>query len=507
MIPAASATRTAPVERNPSFNAECVASAVDVKHAIRERLLLGAMVAAIAICYLAFLSPGHVFVNDDFAAYLMHAKNLVEGHLYTDIRYIPNPDAMWLSPTSGYPPVYPIILAPVYRLFGLNLRAFKFVTALCFVVFLALFSEFARSELGPFPTAVVLFVLAFNPIFWDQRNIILSEFPYVMFSFAALLAINKTDEALDPHRVRVGSVLLTSALLYCAYGTRTIGIALVFALIAADLARFRRPRRFLIAVLALTAFFIVSQSLLMTSPGSYIRIFHFSFHTLALNAIYYSKTLSYVWQNGYSKQVQIVFALLFTALATLNFGRSLWKERGAKEFYLLGYVAVLTAWNAQIGLRGLLPVLPLYFLYGFQEVGRIFLNARPAVRIGAIAAMAAVASLSYAGQFRQEATVAAEPDVTDTGAQEMFAFVRAHTSPNATLAFPKPRTLALFTARTVGALSPNQTPAQCIKFMTDIHSNILIDPDWSRTPLGNALESSGAKALFRNNGYRIYKVY
>ena len=28
-------------------------------------------------------------MNDDFAAYIMHAKNLVEGHAYSDIRYIP----------------------------------------------------------------------------------------------------------------------------------------------------------------------------------------------------------------------------------------------------------------------------------------------------------------------------------------------------------------------------------------------------------------------------------
>ena len=96
------------------------------------RLAIVAIVFVISICYLVSLNPGHVFVNDDFAAYIMHAKNLVEGHPYSDIRYIPNPDAMWLSPATGYPPVYPAILAPVYRMFGLDLQVMKIATVSVF---------------------------------------------------------------------------------------------------------------------------------------------------------------------------------------------------------------------------------------------------------------------------------------------------------------------------------------------------------------------------------------
>jgi hypothetical protein len=328
----------------------------------------------------------------------------------------------------------------------------------------------------------------------------------LMFSFGALLAIGKTYETLTPGSARVGSALLTSALIYCAYGTRTIGVVLVFALIAADLARFRRPNRFLVAVLALTGAFIFAQALSITAAKGYISVFHFSPRTIEANAIYYGKTLSYVWQNGYEKQIQIVVALFFTALAAVSFARSLWKERGVQEFYLLAYMTVLTAWNAEIGLRGLLPILPLYFLYGFREVSRIVANARPAVRVGVIGAIAGVAVLSYAGQFARERAAAAEPDVMDAGAQEIFAFVRTHTSPDDTLVFPKPRSLALFTDRNVAALSPDQPVERSVKFITNIRSNVLIDPDWSPSLLGQKLEANPAKELFRDSGYRIYRV-
>ncbi|HLK18537.1 MAG TPA: hypothetical protein VKT81_06250, partial [Bryobacteraceae bacterium] len=261
------------------------------------RLVLAAIILVVAIIYVVTLKPGHVFVNDDFAAYIMHAKNLIEGHTYSDIRYIPNPDAMWLSPASGYPPIYPMILAPLYRIFGVDLRAFKIATVFCFIGFLAVYAELTREDIGWNGCAALLVLISFNPVFWGQRDFILSEFPYLLFSFAALLVIERAYARLDRNRVDIRDALLVSGLIYCAYGTRTIGITLVFALIVADLWKFRRPSRFLLCVISLVGALIGGQTLLLTSPSGYVSAFHFSLHTIAMNTVYYGKTLSYVWAN------------------------------------------------------------------------------------------------------------------------------------------------------------------------------------------------------------------
>ena len=179
--------------------------------------------------------------------------------------------------------------------------------------------------------------------------------------------MQRASARVDQNRFEIGNTLLVSVLVYFAYGTRTIGIALVVALIAADLLKFRRPSRFLISVLALTGVLIGAQTLLLTSPRGYVSAFHLSLHTIAVNSVYYGKMLSYVWANGFSKPVQIVVALMFTAAAAWGFLKSLRRDRSVKEFYLLAYVAVLLAWNSEIGLRGLLPILPLYFFYGLRE--------------------------------------------------------------------------------------------------------------------------------------------
>jgi hypothetical protein len=471
-----------------------------------ERLVVAAVILVVAICYAVTLTSGHVFVSDDFAAYVMHARNLVEGHPYSDIGYIPNPDAMWISPSSGYPPVYPMILAPIYLLFGLNLHAFKVVTAFCFVGFLSVYAKLIESELGGVAAAILVLLLSFNPVFWGQREFILSEFPYLLFSFGALLAIERVYAGLERDEIKIGRVVLVSALLYCAYGTRTIGVAVILGLIVADLVKFRRPSRFLICVLALTGILIGAQTLLLTSPNGYASAFHFSLHTIAVNTIYYGKTLSYVWDNGFSKGFQIVFALAFTAAATIGYLKSLWWERGAKEFYLLAYAAVLVAWNSEIGLRGLLPILPLYFFYGVRECGRLLERARLPVRVIATGAFAGIVAVSYAGKIRHEAALPAEPNVADADAASMFEYVRGHSTPADVVVFSKPRSLALFTGRRVAALSPDQTQTQQFAFLNSIHATILVDAVWSEIKPGDVLSANSAQEVFHTDRYRVYRV-
>src|SRR5690242_8911143 len=77
------------------------------------------IILIVAAVYLTHLAPGHNFRDDDFGAYVMHAGNLAEGRPYTAIHYIANPKTLWLAPPEGYPPVYPLLLAPVYRVLGL----------------------------------------------------------------------------------------------------------------------------------------------------------------------------------------------------------------------------------------------------------------------------------------------------------------------------------------------------------------------------------------------------
>ncbi|HET7259103.1 MAG TPA: hypothetical protein VFI75_05245, partial [Candidatus Acidoferrum sp.] len=462
------------IPKSETRRAESHATGPSGSGTVPRRFWEWGIILIVAAVYLTHLAPGHNFRDDDFGAYVMHAANLAEGRPYTAIHYIPNPETLWLAPPEGYPPVYPFLLAPVYQVWGLNLRALKVVTVLCFAGFLLVFSEFLRPYLSPLLSSCALLVVGFNPAFWGQRDALLAESPYLLFSFAALLAIQKAYKDLAANQWRIGFATLVGTLLYLAYGTRTIGIVLLPAMALADVIKFKKPSRFLVGTLGAAIVLIVAQNVMLFSPAGYSGALQHSVRMGLDNALFYGKTLSYAWQNGFSKKIQIVFALLFTALAAMSFVRSLWTRQSAKEFYLLGYVAMLLLLRAQIGMRGLLPVLPLYFALGLEGFGWIVNRYGQMARIVSVSLLMLFVGVSYGTKIRRESKQPPEPNIQDATAQELISFLRANTLPSEVLIFPKPRVLALMTNRTVAMLAPAETPEDSALFMKSINAGIVI---------------------------------
>jgi hypothetical protein len=413
-----------------------------------------------------------------------------------------------MSPSQGYPPVYPLILAPVYKLRGFDLRAMKVVTVLCFAVFLVSLGLLLEAEMPLWAISAVILLLSSNIVFWDQRDYLISEFPYLMFSFGSLLAAQRIYQRLDLRTWRWGAALLLSFLIYGAYGTRTIGIVLLPALILADVCKFRRPSRFLIAVILLTSTLIVLQNILFISPKSYVDAVHLSAAAIWRHAIFYSKTLSYFWRNGISKSAQVVFALLFTALAAWGFLRNLWVRRSLAEFYLLGYLAVLFTWTAEMGLRGLLPVLPLYCAYGLAEFLQLTSRfARPA-RAALATSLFVFAAMTYLGASRWRAAQEHLVDVRDPDAQQLFAFITANTQSSDVLIFPASRTLVLFTNRPVGRLAPDDNAAQSAAFLRAVHARWLIEYEATEDPVqylttGHLIVLT---PVFHNATFQVFRI-
>jgi hypothetical protein len=474
------------------------------------RLHVGPLLAILFIVaiYVATVTPGHAFLMDDFAGYVMHAANLAEGHSYTDIRYVPNPETVGFAPAHGYPPVYPLILAPVYKIWGLNLRAMKIVTVTCFGISLGALALLFEGTLPPWAISAAILIVGFNIVFWEQRDYLLSEFPYLMFSFCALLTAQKVYEVLDVRQWRIGAALLLSLLLYATYGTRTIGIVLLPALVLADLWKFRRPSRFLILVLALTTGFILLQNMLMVSPKAYVNALHMSVAAALEHIIFYGKTLSYVWRNGVSKSAQIAFALLFTAFAAMAFSKQFWNRKSVVEFYLLGYLAVLVIWSTEIGMRGLLPVLPLYFAFGLE--GFVSFSARldRAGRTASAAFLLTVMGLTYLGAFRWSGRQQPLLNVRDPEARELFAYLKQNTAASDLLVFQKPRTLALYTNRETTMLAPDEPPAQSGRFFASTHARFLIQNSSMGYPIRELIADKllVATPVFQNDKFQVYQI-
>ena len=157
-----------------------------------SKFLTAWVIVVLAGFYLTTLRSGHEW-GDDFSLYVAHARNVVEGRPYADTGYVYNPYFPSLSPRT-YPPIFPLLLAPVYAVFGLNLAAMKILVVLLFAAFLGVLAMTLRPRLSPPLVAGCLLVVGLNPFLWQHKDRLLSEVPFLLFAYLALYCL---DRALD----------------------------------------------------------------------------------------------------------------------------------------------------------------------------------------------------------------------------------------------------------------------------------------------------------------------
>ena len=201
------------------------------------RICLVGLLTVIALFHSFTVRQGHIW-GDDFAMYVAHARNLVDGHPYAETGYLFNP-ASPVSPRM-YPPVFPLLLAPVVKLFGLNLIPMKIEQVLFFVLVLAAVYLFWRDDLSSKYALVQIAILGFSPHFWAAKDNVLSDLPFLLFFYVVAVLVRRAPQNGPGWWAWA---LLIDVVLYFAIGTRTAGIALLVGLLLYDILTLRRITR------------------------------------------------------------------------------------------------------------------------------------------------------------------------------------------------------------------------------------------------------------------------
>ena len=147
---------------------------------MREKIHILALFFAIGAFQSATVRQGHIR-SYDFAMYVHHAQNIVEGRPYADTGYIYNPSFPVYGPRF-YPPIYPALLAPIYRSFGLNLIPMKLEQVLFLVLALIAVCAYFKCDLGEGYILALVALLGFNPEFWVAKDNVLSDIPFFFSS-------------------------------------------------------------------------------------------------------------------------------------------------------------------------------------------------------------------------------------------------------------------------------------------------------------------------------------
>jgi hypothetical protein len=479
----------------------------------REVAGLACFLLALGAWFTATLRPADSFIGDDFAGYILHAKNLALGRDYAATGYLYNPRAPKLGPPA-YPPVLPLFLAPVYRLSGGSMWALKFEMVLFTLALLAVVYVSFRRWLRPAEAGAVVLLLGANPYTMAYKDLVLSDVPFCLFTF---LCLELLERLYGERRGRRGVWGYAGVVLafYLAYGTRTVGVFLLPVIGLYGVWRERRVSAALVGTLAAACLTVVVQGLFIQGARGYVDQFHTSLGVVKTNTLNHLYALSLFWDNGGLRAPRHILMAVASLLAAAGFVWKVRRQPSSHDLFLAVYAVPLLIWPGNQGIRFLLPLLPLYLLYlvlGFRWlVGARLPRLAPALG----AAGVATALVSFLGEHRRlaEATDPATMDQPDAAA--LFEFVRTQTPDDARIVFAKPRALALFTGRAGGIYPPDPSPEELSAYVRAEGMTHLIIPDLPVEPMDRDREFleryvrgglDGAELVYQNPHFEVYRL-
>jgi 4-amino-4-deoxy-L-arabinose transferase-like glycosyltransferase len=359
------------------------------------------IIFTIGVFYLSTIREGHLW-GDDFSIYISHARNIAEGRPYADTGYIYNPRKV-LGPQT-YPPVFPLLLAPVYKIWGLNLTAMKVEVILIFLLSLFIIYLAFRGELQwPYLYALVALV-GLNPQFWLFKENILSDLPFLLFTYLSFYIIHRAYWTGRTAKSQILYALLISISIFLAYGTRSIGLVLIPCLFVYHVIKRKRTTLFGISIISLTAVFTYVLAKSSHSLNAYAD--HFGFTTLDFAWTHFKilvNFLSHFWTKGSAKLVPHSLFGVLTGLATVGYlARVVKKQVSCFELFVPFYLTPFTILPIMLEHRFLFPIIPLYLFYAFlgiQTISRLGSAYRRQVERLGFAGVVIVILVSYARQY------------------------------------------------------------------------------------------------------------
>jgi hypothetical protein len=307
---------------------------------------------------------------------------------------------------------------------------------------------------------------------------------------------------------------------FASFACRSIGVSLLAALLVYGWAQ-RKPLSWALGFIASFSLLTSLQTLLLVAPTAYEH--EMKTPTVALvfgNLDGYRLALGWLFPMPF-KLTQLA-AIGIIALAVLGVWNVCARPEatgrpagGVRAFaarvplflwYLAAYLSALMLASIVPGQRYLLPVLP--FIIALATAGAAVLAGRLSrPRRYALPAAIAIATYYVVSHAELPRPPPDESALCDA-CQEMYAFVRTHTAPDAVVAFAKPRAMALMAGRSSWMWSTKYSPEELRSKLRDVGASllILVAPG---SPLAESyypasldfaalIQEPGSKILFQN---------
>jgi hypothetical protein len=407
--------------------------------------------------------------GDDFAAYILQAKSIVqadtEGFIKANSFTILQSYAT-IGPIV-YPWGYPLFLAPVYFAFGENIFTLKLVAVFFYEAFIALLYWAYVRKNPSLCMWLYLGLFAFNPVMLMAGNEILSDLPFLFFSTLAIVLIDRLYQLNDGQLsaqewylgVLIGISIAIAALM------RTNGLLLLVVLVTTQLLRFwHLPPQFkwlfklpLLSTLMPCAVFVILTYL----AGKYFPQGGQS-HLSELREISLTQTWGTLKYNlrllsdfflppwGF-----ILYCLSIPVFVLGVFFKA--RRHLPLIIYALLTLILYSVWPFRQGIRFLYPLLPIYFIFvmwgaiKMVDISKKWPNWKwtaPFLYLSFFGINIHFFLTSYflaIGNISLQGPVLAGP--YGVPAKEMYAFIKQKTQTSDVIVFRKPRVMYLMTER------------------------------------------------------------
>ena len=462
----------------------------------------------------ALLLP-HLFLNirhtqdwgDDFAMYLIEAKNIAEHKPVGETRHVSNPRVM-LGPVH-YPVGYPLLISPLVKN-GIDYYKLNLLQSVFLIITLVFGFVFLRNYFSRTASILMIMILAYNPSLMGFKIEVLSDIAFWMFLNIIILLVLKNRSLLG--------IILIAALTGFSIHIRSIGYVLALSTLLFWLindlrnktlsAEFKKYTIYIVTLLVV--FFGIKILYPVNSDYPFIgsRINADSIASqLSYNVATLGEYFKYYRVEDYYF-IPLIFAALFISFLLLGFILEL--KRNAFSFLniltVLSVGIVIVYPFGDAGYRLILPlifVFSYYFIIGFgQTLSKLELRSKTAVVIGAFIYMGTY--IKPNAEIHENGFKPVDGPITIEFAQ-LLDFMNENNIKNKMIGVDKSRALALYSDNRFASLSDS-----CFaKDITDLKLDYVLTHYSQTSDLKKHLadaDTTRLKTIYHNGAFKMYEV-
>ena len=493
------------------------------------------------ILYCTFTN-GHNW-GDDFSAYIMQAKSITElnprGFIEAN-RFTVENSSYTFGAIAG-PWGFPVLLAPLYAVFGLNIIALKLVGVISFLVFIILLWVGFRKYHSPIWLLCLVCFFSLNPTMLSFTDQILTDLPFLLVSTASVIFIGKLVIEKRNLISPVWDYILLGTIIACAFFIRTNGILLLLTLaitqVIALVLKLRRGdfpngqcstylsnllssrgaflKRFSINLIPYVSFFcfvLLWEMMLPQGGASNLSTLKKISIDIIKIQFDYCIDLPVEFFTGVPHHYLFYFASIPIAITGII-------RRYRSDYHIVVYIILTFAlytlwqwWPSFPGLRYLFPILPFYCSFvitgleifqggktNIEQKLRKWVCLIPILIVFTYFVTSSVGN-AYVNMIHHRETIFGPYTAPS---QDMFSFIRSNTEKESTIVFFKPRLMRMMTDRKSLMLRNNEELSRgdylCV-YLAQVRDQV--SPDTMR----DLLKQKTASLIYENSEFQVYKL-